>query len=66
MTLAQLEAIYKANIDIGHLEALEAVYVHGYYNGAGTSIGASTPVAGVVSGRTAPTTTLKFSKPDQR
>lgn len=66
MTLAQLEAIYKANLGVGPLEALEAVYVQGYYDGAGTSVNAQTPVAGVVASRTAPTTIVKLTKPDQR
>jgi hypothetical protein len=66
VTLAQVEALYKANIQIGHLEALEAVYVHGYYDGAGTSLSATTPLANVLVTRTNPTTILTFKKPDLR
>lgn len=66
MTLAQLEAIYKANLGVGPLEALEAVYVQGYYDGKGTSVSSSTPVAGIVASRTAPTTIIQMTKPDQR
>jgi len=66
MTLTQLEAIWKANIDTGRLEAMEAIYVQGYYDGKGTSINSQTPVAGVVASRTAPTTIVKLTKPDLR
>lgn len=66
VTLVQLEAIWKANLGVGHLEAMEALYVQGYYDGAGTSITANTPISGVVASRTAPTTIVKFTKPDQR
>ena len=66
MTLSQLEAIYKANLGVGPLEALEAVYVQGYYDGKGTAVTASTPVAGIIASRTAPTTIVQLTKPDQR
>jgi len=35
MTNDQIEEIYKANVGIGHLTALRAVYNHGWYEGAG-------------------------------
>lgn len=65
MTLAQLEAIYKANVAVGHLEALEAVYTQGYYAGAGSSVGSLTPPS-VVAAQTAPTTIVSMRKPDLR
>jgi hypothetical protein len=64
MTAAQLEAIYKANIGTGHLEALEAVYTHGYCSGAGI-----TPTAMQISQAKidpAPTTTILIKRPDLR
>jgi hypothetical protein len=64
MTLQQLEAIYKANLDVGELEGLEAVYTHGYYDGAGLTIAVNSP--SVVPDRTAPTTIMKLKKPDKR
>lgn len=64
MTLAQLESIYKANIGVGPLEALEAVYTHGYFDGAGLTI--STTSASVVPARPAPTAIIVIKKPDQR
>lgn len=64
MTLAQLEAIYKANIGLGPLEALEAVYTHGYFDGAGLTISANS--ASVVPARPAPTTIIVLKKPDSR
>lgn len=64
MTLQQLEAIYKANIGVGELEALEAVYTQGYLDGAGGTVTAST--TSVVGSRPAPTTTVKLTKPDLR
>jgi len=33
MTLAQLESIFKANIGVGYIEAMEALCLHGYYDG---------------------------------
>lgn len=64
MTLAQLEAIYKANIGIGPLEALEAVFTHGYFAGAGLTPSATS--ASVVPSTAAPTTIIVLKKPDQR
>ena len=43
MTNVELEAIYKTNMDIGHLTALRAVYTHGFYAGAGTTPTATSP-----------------------
>jgi hypothetical protein len=64
MTLQQLEAIYKVNLVIGELEALEAVYTHGYYDGAGLTISIDSP--SVVVSRPAPSTIIKIKKPDLR
>lgn len=66
MKLTDLESIYKANIDTGPLEAMEAVYLHGYYDGAGTTITATTATIGVLASRPAPTVLLKIKKPDLR
>lgn len=66
MTLAQLESIYKANIGIGHLEALEAVYAQGYCAGAGTTVTSDTAKASIVSKQVAPTTVVTLTKPDLR
>jgi hypothetical protein len=60
MTQQQLEAIYKANVDLGHIEALEALYTQGYYDGAGLSVTAMTP--SIVGSRPAPTTVVKLKK----
>lgn len=64
MTLAQLESVYKANVGVGHLEALEAVYTQGYCAGKGTTVSASTPSQ--VPTQSAPTTIVKLAKPDLR
>lgn len=64
MTLAQLEAVYKANIGVGHLEALEAIYTQGYCAGKGTTVTASTPSQ--VPSQSAPTTIVSLKKPDLR
>jgi hypothetical protein len=64
MTPAQLEAIFKANLDTGHLEALEAIYTQGYCAGAGITVTAQTPSA--VPKAAAPTTIVKITKPDLR
>lgn len=68
MTLDQLQAIYQASLGVGHLEALEAVYVQGYYAGADTSVSSTVQIAGLVKAQTAPspTTLVKLTKPDQR
>lgn len=62
MTNVQLEAIYKANIDLGHIAALKAVYNHGYYDGAGITVTSQT--VDIVPTRTAPTTIIKLKRPD--
>lgn len=58
MTLSQLEAIYKANIDLGHTEALQAVYTQGYCAGAGVTVSSSTPDQ--TSKQSAPATIVKL------
>lgn len=48
MTNEQLEEVYKANMPIGHMTALRAVYNQGWYEGAGqtpTNIDKSRDVA---------------------
>lgn len=66
MTLVQLEAIYKANLLVGPLEALEAVYLQGYYDGAGISITSTTSHTGVLASRSAPSTLVILKRPDLR
>ncbi len=62
MTLTELETIYKANMDVGHMAALEAVYSQGYYDGAGITVSASTPE--ISRSRPKPATIVKVKKPD--
>lgn len=66
MTLAQLEAVYKANLPVGHLEALEAVFTQGFCLGASITVSASTKSQ--VPAASAPTaaTTVILTKPDLR
>jgi hypothetical protein len=66
MTLAQLESIFKANIGVGYIEAMEALCLHGYYDGLGATVNAQTPIAGVVASRPAPTFILKIPRPELR
>jgi len=54
---SDLDLIYKASLPVGHIEALEAVFMAGYYNGKGVSITATTQIAGVVITLTAPSVT---------
>lgn len=35
MTDAEMNAIYRANLGLGHIEALRGVWTAGYYQGAG-------------------------------
>lgn len=58
MTLQQLVAIYQANLGIGHLEALQAVYDQGYFAGAGITVTAQS--VDVVVNQPAPTTIVKL------
>lgn len=64
MTLIQLEAIYKANLNVGHLEGLEAVFLNGYYAGTGGAV--PKPASGILTTITNPSTTVKFTVPDLR
>lgn len=64
MKAVDLDAIYKANLSTGHLEALEAVYTHGYYSGKGVAVTANTP--SIVPVDTAPTTIIQLKHPDLR
>jgi len=64
MNLLQLEAIYKANLPLGHLEALEAIFTHGFCDGAGIAVTANT--ASVVPQRTASATIIKLKNVDLR
>lgn len=60
MTNEQLEAVYKANIEIGHLTALRAVYTQGFYAGAGQTPTASSPDKS--KDQAAPTAVVRFGK----
>lgn len=62
MTNEQLESIYKANIDQGHIAALKAVFNHGYYDGAGLAVTANS--VDVVRARAAPSAIIKLKRPD--
>lgn len=64
MTLAQLMAIYNASLGVGETEAIEAVYLTGYYAGKGTAP-PSNP-NGVITALAAPTNTVTLTKPDLR
>lgn len=59
MTSAQLEAIFKANLDKSFLAALDAVYTQGYMAGKGSSIPSSGIVDSSVSTQAAPATIVK-------
>lgn len=64
MTLAQLMAIYNASLGVGETEAIEAVYLTGYYAGKGTAP-PSNPTGAMVA-LAAPTNTVTLTKPDLR
>lgn len=66
MTIAQLLAIYNAALDVGHIEAVESVFLTGYYLGKGSNPPGT--VIGLVGQITAPTAaqTVKVNKPDLR
>lgn len=58
MTSDDLERIFRANIDASFQDALRAVYTHGFYDGAGTSIVAGLPDKSATA--TAPSVVLKL------
>jgi hypothetical protein len=64
MTLQQLEAIYKANLGVGELEALEAIYTQGYYDALGIVVTPRT--ISVVGSRPAPVAIVTLKRPDLR
>ena len=66
MKASDLDTIYKASLPVGHVEALEAVYMAGYYAGKGISITATTQIAGIVITQTAPAVTPVISHPELR
>lgn len=43
MTYSQIEAIYKANLDLSQEQALRAVWNAGWYEGAGVTPSATSP-----------------------
>lgn len=64
MTQAQLMAIYNASLGVGEVEAVEAVYLTGYYAGKGTA--PPTNANGILPALAAPTNTVTLTKPDLR
>ena len=66
MTLTQIEAIYKANLPISELEAVEAVLAIGYLLGKGQTVTSNTNLAGIAENITAPTSIPVLSRPDLR
>ena len=53
-----LEAIYRANVGASFQDALRAVYTHGFYDGAGTTIAVGLPDKS--ASQTAPSIILKL------
>jgi hypothetical protein len=62
MTNADIDSLYRENIDISHLAALRAVFNAGYYAGAGITPTAQTPEQSRISAK--PAVRVKVTKPD--
>ena len=59
MTNAEIEAIYRAQVDLSHAAGLRAVYDAGYFSGSGGTAGTGDPS----STDSKPTSTVKLKKP---
>jgi hypothetical protein len=62
MTNAELESLYKENVDISHLAALRAVFNAGYFASAGITPTAQTADQSRISAK--PAVRLHLNKPD--